>query len=261
MKLLRVLHSVRDQHPVEVISTFLGAHSVPKDTTADAQTDYIINDMLPALVALKEKGEINPEFVDVFHEEGVFNYEQTKRILEAGKRAGMDINFHGDELHYVRSGELGGEVGARAISHLEKVSDEGMQAMSKRPTFAVLLPSTAFILRIAPPPAKKLIAAGVPVVLASDYNPNAHCLSLPYTMGLGCITLGMTMEQALVATTINAAAAVNRADTHGSLECGKAGDLVVIDAPRWEHLIYEMGDPPIRVVFKKGTLAWGKQTQ
>ncbi|KAH3756622.1 metalloprotease family M38 [Pelomyxa schiedti] len=258
MKLLKVLHSVKGRHPIEVVSTFLGAHSVPKTTTPALQTDYIINDMIPTLVHLRDQGEISPEFVDVFLEQGVFDYDDTERILLAGKKVGMDINFHGDEIHFMRAGELGGKLGALAISHLEKVSLEGMQAMAIRPTFAVLLPTTAFILRITPPPAKKLIENNVPVVLASDYNPNAHCMSLPMTMNLACVLMGMTMNQALVATTINAAASINRAATHGSLERGKVGDLVIIKAPRWEHLVYEMGDPPIYRVYKKGKLAWAK---
>ena len=149
---------------------------------------------------------------------------------------------------------MGCEMGALGISHLERISPEGIQAMAKLPAFAILLPTTAYILKLVPPPARAMIDAGVPVVLASDYNPNAHCLSLPLVMHLGCVLMKMTLEEALVATTINAAAALKRSDTHGSLEVGKFGDLVVLDSPKWEHIIYEMGDPPIKYVVKHGKI-------
>eukprot|EP01107_Rhizomastix_libera_P015168 TRINITY_DN541_c0_g1_i1.p1 TRINITY_DN541_c0_g1~~TRINITY_DN541_c0_g1_i1.p1 ORF type:complete len:455 (+),score=155.96 TRINITY_DN541_c0_g1_i1:47-1366(+) len=259
MKMLKAIHNVSKTHPVELVSTFLGAHSVPKGKTADEQTKIIIDEMIPELVKLKAKGEINPEFVDVFHEAGIFETENTEKILLAGKKVGMDINFHGDELHYVGSGELGGKIGARAISHLELLSDEGIKAMLIRPTFAVLLPSTAHIMHLVPPPAKKIIAAGVPVALASDFNPNAHCLSMPYTMNLACIIMGMTLNQSLVAATINAAASLNRSHTHGSIEVGKVGDFVVIGSPKWEHIIYEMADPPIEKVIKRGKIVFEKK--
>jgi len=152
----------------------------------------------------------------------------------------------------VKAGELGGELNALAISHLEHISDEGILSMSKRPTFAVLLPTTAYILRITPPPARKIIEGNVPVALGSDFNPNAHCVSMPFVMNLACVNMKMTMNEALVAATINAAGSLNRSKTHGSIEIGKRGDFIVLDAPVWEHLIYQMVDPPITHVIKGG---------
>jgi imidazolonepropionase len=121
---------------------------------------------------------------------------------------------------------------------------------------AVLLPSTAYVLRIAPPPARALIDGGVPVALGTDFNPNAHCMSLPFIMNLACVTMKMTMNEALVAATLNAAASVDKADDYGSLEIGKWGDFLVLDAERWEHLIYELVDPPIAQVYKRGKLVF-----
>lgn len=126
--------------------------------------------------------------------------------------------------------------------------------MAKRPTFAVLLPTTAHILRLEPPPARKLIANNVPVALGSDFNPNAHCLSMPFVMNLACIQMRLTMKEALVAATLNAAASLKRSHTHGSLEIGKVADCVLLDAPTWEHIIYQLVDPPVRHVIKKGQI-------
>jgi len=253
LKQLRVIHSSR--HPVELVGTFLGAHSVPAGTTAQAQTALVAGDMTRAVAEAKRRGEISPVFVDVFHEEGVFNYEQAHEILLAGQSvAGLEPSFHGDELHCCHSAELAGELGARAVSHLELVSRDGIAALAKRPSFGVLLPTTAYLMRLAPPPARALIDAGVPIALGTDYNPNAHCLSVPLTMNLACVLMRMSMEEALVASTLNAAAALGRAEDYGTLEVGKWGDCLILDAPRWEHLIYELADPPITHVIKKGVV-------
>jgi len=160
-----------------------------------------------------------------------------------------------------------------------QISDDGIQAMAIRPSFAVLLPTTAYVLRLTPPPARKLIENGVPVALGSDYNPNAHCMSMPHVMNLACVMMRMTMNEALAAATINSAgttlprlgrytashmvmaslhcaASLGKSATHGSLEPGKFADMVVIDAPLWEHVIYQLCDPPIAYVIKKGAVVY-----
>jgi len=147
------------------------------------------------------------------------------------------------------------------VSHLEHVSDAGIKAMSIKPSFAVLLPTTAYVLRIAVPPARKLIDGGVPVALGSDFNPNAHCLSMPHVMNLACVLMRMTMNEALVAATINAAGSVGRSDTHGSIEIGKSGDFVILDSSRWEHIIYEMVDPPILSTIIEGKVVYSALKQ
>merc|ERR1711972_910554 len=124
--------------------------------------------------------------------------------------------------------------------------------MGKSKTAAVLLPTTAHILRLEYPPARKIINAGGVVALASDFNPNAFCMSMPFVMHLACVSMRISMNQALAASTINAAYSINREKTHGSLEVGKAGDFVVVDHANWEHLIYELADHPISAVFKGG---------
>lgn len=149
-------------------------------------------------------------------------------------------------------GELGAEVGATAVSHLEHVTPEGMAAMARSGVVGVLLPTTAYILRLDPPPARAMIEAGVPVALGSDFNPNAFCLSMPLVMHLACTLMRMTMAEALVASTVNAAASIGRARTHGGIGEGKVADMVLLDAPKWEHVIYRLASPPIAAVIKGG---------
>lgn len=254
IKMLRVLHNAK--HPVEIVANFLGAHSVPEGSNAMTATEDVIHKQIPAVIQAKKDGVISPEFIDVFCEKGVFERDESEKILKAGRDAGLCINFHGDELHPMRSGVLAAQLGAHAISHCEMLSDEDLQAMGSHspPIFAVLLPTTKYILKLQNPPTRKMIDTyGVPVALGSDFNPNAHCLSMAMTMNMACVLFGMTMKEALVGATINAAASINRSATHGSLEVGKQADLLLLRAPQWEHLIYEMADPPIAHVVKKGT--------
>ena len=128
--------------------------------------------------------------------------------------------------------------------------------MAAQGVCATLLPTTAYVLRIKPPPAKKLIESGVPVALGSDFNPNAHCISMPFVMNLAAIYMGMTLPQVLNAATINAAGSLNKADLYGSLAAGKVGDFIIVESASWEHLIYELVDPPITQVWKRGKLVW-----
>jgi len=254
MKMLQVLHEVDKIHPMDIVSTFLGAHSIPKGSNAKLATEDIIVNQIPSLIKLKKEGKISPQNIDVFCEKGVFETDDSRKILQAGKDAGLLLNFHGDEINPMKSGQLGGELDATAISHLEKVDEEGIIAMAKKPTVAVLLPTTAYILRLEPPPARKFIERNVPVGLGSDFNPNAHCMSMPQVMNLACVLMKMTMNESLVAATINSAASLERSHQYGSIEVGKYGDFVVVNNPNWEHIIYEMVDPPIEYVIKKGKI-------
>ena len=255
LKMLRVLtkESRSVACGVELVSNYL-VHSIPKGSTSAEATKDVLENQMPALKEAIKEGSVDCELVDVFCDKGIFEIEETKKILEAGVAMGLSVNFHGDELHPIKASELAGELGALACSHLEMVSDEGIASLAKRPTVAVLLPTTAYILRLHPPPARKLIDASVPVALGSDFNPNAFCLSLPMTMNFACVLLRLTMQEALVAATINAAHSMNRSATHGSLEPGKVGDLLLLKSSSWEHLIYEIADPPIELVFKRGSV-------
>jgi len=259
IKMLKVIKQAKSKHALEIVSNYLGAHSIPKGMKEDEATEDVIKNQIPALKEMIDKGEIDPELIDVFCEKGVFERENTRRILEAGKAIGLKANFHGDEINYIDSGTLGAEVGALAISHLENLDDKGIEAMAKNNIAGVLLPTTHHLLKLKDPPARKMIEQGVIVALGSDFNPNAFCLSMPLTMNFACVNLKMMPSESLVASTLNSAYSMGRSKTHGSLEKGKVGDLVVVNAPKWEHIIYEMADSPIKYVVKKGNVIFTNQ--
>ncbi|KAI9137486.1 hypothetical protein BKA69DRAFT_1128162 [Paraphysoderma sedebokerense] len=259
LKMLRVIHQAEGKHPIKISATYLGGHSVPKDQTVANYTNNIINEQIPAILDAQAKGEVRVDNVDVFYEKGVFEKPETLKILQRGRECGWSINFHGDELHPMDSGELAVAVGARAISHLEEVSDADIARLAQHKISAVLLPTTAYVLRITPPPARKMIDNGVPVALGSDFNPNAHCLSMPHVMNLSSVLMRMTMEEALVAATINSAASLNLSDLHGSIEPGKLANFVIVDHIDYRHLIYEIADPPIESVYIQGNRVYKKK--
>ncbi|KAM9230037.1 putative imidazolonepropionase isoform 3-T3 [Dugong dugon] len=260
LKMLRVIARARRELDVSISATYCGAHSVPKGKTATEAADDIVNNHLPKLKELGRSGEIHIDNIDVFCEKGVFDLSSTRRILQGGKDIGLQINFHGDELHPMKAAELGAELGAQAISHLEEVSDEGIVAMATAKCAAVLLPTTAYMLRLKQPRARKMLDEGVIVALGSDFNPNAYCFSMPMVMHLACVNMKMSMPEALAAATINAAYALGKSHTHGSLEVGKQGDCIIINSSRWEHLIYQFGGHHelIEYVIAKGKVIYKK---
>ncbi|XP_071442663.1 probable imidazolonepropionase [Hetaerina americana] len=261
MRLLKIIEGVKKECPIEISSTYCGAHAVPRNKSTEEATTSIIDDQIPELKNLIDSGALSVENIDVFCEEKVFDPDQSKRILQAGKDIGLRINFHGDELHPTKSAEMGASIGATAISHLEEISHDGIAAMAKTKSVAVILPTTAYVMKLKPPPVQQLIRAGVPVALGTDFNPNAYCLSMPIVMNLACVTLGMSMPEAFNAATINSAASLGRSATHGSIEEGKYGDLIILNAPRWEHIIYQLGNHHnlIYAVIKKGRVIHQKQ--
>lgn len=268
IRLLKLLHRSKEETPMDVVTTYLGAHSIPRGMSASDATDDIVNVQIPLIRTLMDDGVVSPDQIDVFLEKGVFERDDCVRILSAGKSIGLDANFHGDEIAPMRSGQVALEVGARAASHLERISDDDVACLARAGTVAVLLPTTAYILRLDAPPARKLIEAGVPVALGSDFNPNAHCLSMPMVMHLACVNMHMTMDEALVAATLNAAASVGQSSRVGSLEVGKVGDMVMLEPTHvhmgcvpscsWHHVVYQLGDPPIETVVKRGRVVHQK---
>ncbi|KAK0133820.1 putative imidazolonepropionase [Merluccius polli] len=242
VRMLEVIEAARRSLPINISSTYCGAHAVPRGKTVAEATEDILQVQLPALRRRMSSGELRVDNIDVFCERGVFDLEATRAILQAGKDMGLHINFHGDELHPMNSAQLGAELGALAISHLEEVTAEGIAAMATAKTAA--------------PRARDMLEAGVIVALGSDFNPNAYCCSMPLVMHLACVNMRLAMPEALAAATINAAYALGRSDTHGSLEVGKHGDLVLLNCRRWEHLIYQLGGHQelIRCVAIKGNV-------
>ncbi|XP_061663967.1 probable imidazolonepropionase isoform X2 [Syngnathoides biaculeatus] len=258
LKMLEVMEEARRALPINISSTYCGAHAVPRGKSLEEATRDILQVQLPALKERMAAGTLRVDNIDVFCEEGVFDVPSTRAILQAGKEMGLNANFHGDELSPTNAAELGAELGALAVSHLEEASDRGIAAMARAETAAVLLPTTAYVLRLRQPRARAMLDAGVIVALGSDFNPNAYCCSMPIVMHLACVNMRMSLPEALAAATINAAYALGRSHTHGSLEAGKDGDLLLVNAPRWEHLIYQLGGHQelIRYVVVKGDVIY-----
>uniref|UniRef100_A0A8D2ZWX8 Probable imidazolonepropionase n=1 Tax=Scophthalmus maximus TaxID=52904 RepID=A0A8D2ZWX8_SCOMX len=250
LKMLQVIEEARRTLPINISSTYCGAHAVPKGKTVAEATEDILQVQLPRLREQMSAGTLRVDNIDVFCERGVFDLDSTRSILQAGKELGLNINFHGDELHPMNSAQLGAELGALAISHLEEVTDEGITSMAEAKTAAVLLPTTAYILRLPQPRARDMLEAGMIVALGSDFNPNAYCCSMPIVMHLACVNMRMSMPEALAAATINAAYALGRAHTHTA----PWSKPVAVFCCRWEHLIYQLGGHQelIRYVVIKG---------
>ncbi|MBM7599258.1 imidazolonepropionase [Virgibacillus halotolerans] len=250
LKQLEVTEQLNKEHPVDLVSTFMGAHAVPLDekNNPDKFVDRVIEEMLPE-VARRKLATFN----DVFCERGVFTPEQSKRILEAGKAYGLTPKIHADEIESYAGAELAAEVGAISAEHLLKASDEGIRSMAEAGVIGVLLPGTAFFLMAEYAQARRMIDAGVAVALSTDANPGSSpTISLPFIMNLGCLNMGMTPEEVLTATTINAAHAIGCANEAGSLEAGKKADITIWDVPNYLFLSYQYGMNHVDTVIKAG---------
>ncbi len=250
IKQLRALRDLNDSHPMDVVSTFMGAHAVP-NAYKENREEYIrqiCEDMIPS-VAEEELAK----FCDVFCETGVFSAEESRRILDAGKAHGLIPKIHADEIDPIGGSQLAGEIGAISAEHLIVCPPAGIASMAKGGTVACLLPATSLYLGATFAPARDMVSAGVPVAMASDFNPGScPCLNLQLVMNLGCLRYRLTPEEVLTAVTLNGAAAIGMADTVGTLEPGKQGDLVIWDAPDLNYLCYRMGSNLVSSVVKRG---------
>ena len=254
LKQLKVAQKLNRDHPVNVVSTFMGAHAIPAayKERPDEFVEQVIREMIPEVARQKLA-----EFNDVFCERGVFTPDQSRRILEAGKEYGLAPKIHADEIEPYGGAELAAQVGAVSADHLLKASDEGIRAMAEAGVVAVLLPGTAFFLMAEMADGRKMVDAGVPVALSTDCNPGSSpTISLPLIMNLGCLKMGMTPAEVLTATTINAAHAIRRGHEIGSLEAGKKADLVVFDVPNYMGLQYHYGSNHTRTVIKDGKVVY-----
>ena len=252
LKQLRAVRRLNAEHPIDLVSTFLGAHAVPREYREDREgyIRLLCDKVIPAVAR-----EDLAEFCDVFCETGVFSAEESRIILEAGKRYGLVPKIHADEIDPIGGSELTAEVGAISAEHLIVCPPAGIAAMAKAGTVACLLPATSFYLGSTFAPARDMIEAGVPVAMASDFNPGScPSLNLQLVMNLGCLRYKLTPEEVLTAVTLNGAAAIDRADVLGSLEPGKQGDLVIWNAEDLNYICYRMGSNLVKTVVKKGRL-------
>jgi len=255
LKQLRVMKRLQQEHAIDLVPTFMGAHAVPTEFKGreNEYIDLVVNEMLPAVA--NEKLAV---FNDVFCEVGVFTPEQSQRILEAGKKYGLIPKIHADEIEPYGGAELAAKVGAISAEHLLKASDEGIKAMADAGTIACLLPATALFLREQAAEGRKMIDAGVPVAISTDCNPGSSpTTSMPLVMNLACISMRLTPSEALTAATYNAACAIRMAGKTGSLEIGKQGDVVLWAISNYQELQYLFGVNHVKSVWKKGVKVVG----
>jgi imidazolonepropionase len=246
IKLLKVHKKLKETHPMDLVSTFLGAHAIPKNQQANEYIRTILTEMLP-----KTKGLA--QFCDVFCDKGVFTVAQARKILEAGKQYGLVPKIHADEIVQTGGAALAAEVGAISADHLLKSSEAGLRAMAQKKVIGVLLPGTPFCLMMQQyAPARKIIDCGVPVALATDLNPNCWTENMQMIIQLACLTMHMTPAEAITAATFNAACAIGLQNSVGSLEKGKQADLLVLDCPTHHFLPYHFGVNLVEIVIKKG---------
>ena len=252
LKALQVIKNLNDRHAMDIVATFMGAHLVPAEYKSN-RAEYIrlvCEEMMPKV---KEQGIA--KYCDVFCEADTFTVEESRQVLEAGLKYGLTPKIHADEIEAIGGSQLAGEIGAISAEHLIVCPPEGIASMAKGGTIACLLPATSFYLGAVFAPARDMVNAGVPVAMATDFNPGScPCLNLQFVINLGCLKYKLTPEEVLTAVTLNAAAAIDMAGQVGSVEPGKQGDLVIWDAPDLDYICYRMGSNLVRSVVKKGAV-------
>lgn len=251
LKSLRALEAVRRDHPITVHRTFLGAHEFPPEYREDreAYVELVVEEMLPAVVA-----EDLCDSCDVFCEPGVFDREQSRRILERARELGLSLRMHVDELEPLGGAELAVELGAASADHLARVSLEGQEMLARSETTAVLLPGTTEFLGSATfAPGRRMLDLGCAVALATDFNPGScYTQSMTLIMTLACVHMALGPEELVHACTINPAASLGLDDEIGTLHPGKRADLVVLDVPGHRALGYVFGGNPVVMTVKDG---------
>lgn len=252
IKMLEAINELNTEEMTTVVATFLGAHAVPAEYQ-DRKKEYIeeiVERMIPYIGSKKLA-----TFCDVFCEKGYFDLEESHTILARGKEFGMVPKLHAEELTTTRGAELAASLDAASADHLEHVSDKGIAALAQSGVVATLLPGVSFFLNHPHAPARKLLDAGVPVALATDFNPGS-CMSnsMPIMMTIACAQMRMSPEEAITASTLNAAAALNLSNELGSIEAGKNADLIVLDLPNYKFLPYHFGENHVWKVVKNGVV-------
>jgi len=248
LKILKTQKILNDSHPIDIISTFLGAHAVPKECNIDEYVDLIINDMIPKLSNYAK-------FCDVFCEKGVFTVSQARSILNAGKKKGLIPKIHADEIIDTGGAALAADINAISADHLLRSSKEGLELMAKKGIIGVLLPATPFSLMMNEyANARNMIDTGIPVAIATDLNPNCWTESMQFIIQLACLNMKMTPAEAITAATYNAACAIDLNNHIGSLEIGKQADIVILDCPNYKFIPYHYGINLVDRVIKNGKI-------
>jgi imidazolonepropionase len=239
LKQLRVMKELNEQHPVDIAPTYLGAHAVPAEYRGNesAYLDFMLKEVMPVI-----REENLAGCCDIFCEKGVFSAAESRRFLLAAKEMGFNVKLHADEIVSTGGAELAAEIGALSADHLLQASGKGIKDLANSSTVATLLPCTAFSLKENYAQGRQMIDAGCAVALATDMNPGScFTSSIPLTIALACIYMQLTPEEAVTALTINAAAALGKAASIGSIDAGKRGDLIILRFPDYRFLPYHLG--------------------
>ena len=260
LKQLRVMQRLAGDTPLSVVPTFMGAHAVPLEANGSTEryVHQVVTEMLPAVCALPAAAR--PRFCDVFCEEGVFSPAHTRAILEAARGAGLRLKLHADELHDTGGASLAAALGAVSADHLLAASTAGLRRMTAAGVIAVLLPATAFTMRRTPARARAMVEMGLPVALATDCNPgSSFTLSMSFVFALAVLQMGLTVEEALTAATLNAAHAVGEGSRVGSLTPGKDADFLLLEGESPAILAFSPGVAPVQRVYKRGVQVFPKE--
>jgi imidazolonepropionase len=251
LKMLRVARRIGRETPLTVKTTFLGAHAIPAGVSKEKYIDQIIQEMIPAVAEAQLA-----DYLDVFCEEGFFSQEETIRIAETGKSFGMKPRLHANQLHRSGGVQAGVAVDAISVDHLENMGREEIQALLTSTVIPTVLPGAAFFLNLPMPPVRDMINAGLPVALASDYNPgSAPSGNMPLMISLACIRMRMTPEEAINAATFNTACALELQDSVGSITVGKKANVFITQpVPSIAWLPYAFGTPWIDTIILNGKI-------
>ena len=253
LKMLRVIKRIKETSPIEVKATFLGAHAIPEEykNRRESYVELVINEMIPVVAS-----EDLADFVDVFCDKGFFTVEDTECILMAGIKHGFIAKIHANELDYSGGIQTGVKYNALSVDHLEFTGDKEIKVLLGSETMPTLLPGASFFLGMPDPPVRKMIDAGLPVALASDFNPGSSPSgNMKLIMSLGCIRLRMLPEEVINAVTINSAYAMGISDTHGSIARGKVANVFITkEIPSYEFMPYAFGSNLIETVILKGKI-------
>lgn len=251
IKMLEAIKELQKEEIITISSTFLGAHAIPPEykNSPNQYVNLICDKMIPYVGEHKLA-----EFCDVFCEKGYFSVSDSEKILSTGISYGLKPKIHAEELTSYGGAILAGKLKAVSADHLENISDEGIESMKANGVVGVLLPGVSFFLNHNYAPARKLIDSGVPVAIATDFNPGS-CMSysMPLMLTIACTQMRMSPEEAITAATINAAAALNLSNEIGSIDIGKKGDVIILDIPNYKFLTYHFGENHIYKVIKNGT--------
>ena len=248
LKILEIQKKLNETHSMDIVSTFLGAHAVPKEHSVDDYVNIVIDEMLPKVKGLAK-------YCDVFCEKGVFTVSQSRKILDAGKTHELTPKIHADEIVDTGGAVLAAEIGAISADHLLMSNDKGLKQMAKKGVIGAMLPGTPFSLMMKDyAPARKIIDWGVPVALATDLNPNCWVENMQIIIQLACLNMKMTPAEAISASTFNAACSLDLQNNIGSLEKGKQADIIILDCPNHQFIPYHFGINLVETVIKKGQI-------